>query len=120
MVETQAIYLSVLEAGMSLVAVNLPSVWFLFAQITPEKILRSVRSMISLRSRPSNSSVNKSHAPYKKESGGSSSNFYLAHPATRSLETYAMHDIENGEGVRPLPHGNIEIKETITQTAEQV
>lgn len=39
-----------LESGISLVAVNLPSMWLFFTSLLPEKLVRSVRSMISLHS----------------------------------------------------------------------
>ena len=45
-----SIYLSMLEAGMSLVAVNLPSLWLLFTTVIPEKVTRSLRSVLSLHS----------------------------------------------------------------------
>lgn len=117
MVETQAIYLTVLESGMSLIAVNLPSIWYLFAKIKPESVLRSVRSIISL---PSSSHSKSSHAPDKSRNHSSSSISYLAHPEGQTLETYAMHDIDDGAGVPPVPYGNIGVKATFTQTAERV
>ena len=47
-----------LEAGMSLVAVNLPSLWLLLTKIIPEKVARSWHSALSLHSqRKSNSNV---------------------------------------------------------------
>lgn len=39
-----------LEIGISLIAVNLPSLWMLFTSVTPEKVIRSIRSVISLGS----------------------------------------------------------------------
>ena len=47
-----------LEAGMSLVAVNLPSLWLLLTKIIPEKVARSWHSALSLHSqRKSESNV---------------------------------------------------------------
>ena len=48
--DTQSFYFAMLEAGMSVVAVNLPSLWLFFTSLMPEKLVRSVRSMISLSS----------------------------------------------------------------------
>ena len=45
-----------LEAGMSLVAVNLPSLWLLLTTIIPEKVARSWHSAISLHSLRKNDS----------------------------------------------------------------
>ena len=39
-----------LEAGISLVAVNLPSLWLLFTKMIPEKVAQSLRSVRSLHS----------------------------------------------------------------------
>ena len=43
-------FLSMLEAGMSLMAVNLPSLSLLFTKVIPEKVARSLRSALSLLS----------------------------------------------------------------------
>jgi hypothetical protein len=48
--DTRSLYFAMLEAGMSVVAVNLPSLWLFFTSLMPEKLVRSVRSMISLPS----------------------------------------------------------------------
>lgn len=39
-----------LELGIMAVAINLPSIWVVFAKIGPESIIRSVRSAVSLAS----------------------------------------------------------------------
>jgi len=60
---TMASYTAMLEMGISLVAVNLPSLWLLFTQVVPEKVtqgLRSVASLTSIASRRSNSNSNSS------------------------------------------------------------
>ncbi|GAM87013.1 hypothetical protein ANO11243_050340 [Dothideomycetidae sp. 11243] len=56
--QTRAAYLTHLESGIALVAVNLPSLWLLCTKIVPEKALQSVRSMLSLNSIRSNRSDN--------------------------------------------------------------
>lgn len=38
----------ILEMGISLVAVNLPSIWLLFTSTAPEAILRRTPSVVSL------------------------------------------------------------------------
>ena len=110
---TRAIYLSVLEAGLSLIAVNLPSLWFLSSKINPENILRSVRNMISLRSgryAASQSSLGKIPGL------PSSSQSYLARPEDPSIETYAMHEIEDAKPSQQLPAAKIQITNRIYQT----
>ncbi len=126
-VNTKAIYLFTLEAGLSLIAVNLPSLWFLRNKVSPESVLRSVRSMVSLRSNPSAASSQgkggtQSQSPRlgKKQSNSSSSQSGLAHPDAQSVQAYAMHDLEYEEHGPPKPIGNTQITDRITQSAEQV
>ncbi|KAF2151498.1 hypothetical protein K461DRAFT_174154 [Myriangium duriaei CBS 260.36] len=56
--QTQAAYYSMLELGISLVAVNLPSLWLLFTSTVPEQALRSIRSVLSISSLRSSRSNN--------------------------------------------------------------
>ncbi len=123
-VNTKAIYLSTLEAGLSLIAVNLPSLWFLRKNVSPESVLRSVRSMISLRSnRSATSSESKGDTQSqperlgKKRSNSSSSQSGLAHPDAQS---YAMQNLEHEEHRPPKPVENIQNTDRIIQSAEQV
>lgn len=46
----------VLECGASILAINMPSLWYLRSRKMPEKMLASFRSMITLRSRRSQAS----------------------------------------------------------------
>lgn len=46
----QVIYVGLLESGMAITVVNLPSIWWLFSSTVPEKIDRSLHSLCSLRS----------------------------------------------------------------------
>lgn len=47
---TQAYFFTMLETGISLVAVNLPSLWLLLKSVTLQSIIRGLRSMLSLHS----------------------------------------------------------------------
>ena len=47
---TQWQYFIVLEAGFTIVAANLPSLWYFTTGVTPAGVLRSVRSLVSLGS----------------------------------------------------------------------
>ncbi len=126
MVNTKQIYLSVLENGLSLVAVNLPSLWRLFAEIEPENVIRSVRSMLSLRSSQSATAVDKPDSrsatldPTKKHSASNSSQSHLVHLENESSDTYAMHDIEGAYLEVPLPQGKSQVTDRITQSAMHV
>ena len=46
---TTQTFICILKAGFTLIAVNLPSLWWLRQKVQPEKVLASVRSAISLR-----------------------------------------------------------------------
>lgn len=126
LVNTKQLYLSVLENGLSLIAVNLPSLWCLFTRYQLESVLRSVRSILSLRSNVSATSMGKprSHSRLpsldKNLSASNSSQSHLAHPQTQSIETYAMRDIEEGDFEVQLPQGGIQITDRITQSAVHV
>ena len=126
-VNTKAIYLSVLETGLCLIAVNLPSLWFLFSKVKPESVLRSVRSMISLRSNRSAASSQgkggtQSHPSSlgKNQHDSSSSKTHLALPDAQSVQTYAMRDLEYEEYGPPMPLGKIQVTGRIFQSAEHV
>jgi hypothetical protein len=47
---TQVGFYMILEIGIALVAVCLPSIWSVFTTIGPDKIMRSIRSVVSLAS----------------------------------------------------------------------
>ena len=53
---TTQTFMWILEAGFALIAVNMPSLWWLRHKVKPEEVLKSVRSIFSLRSFRSNCS----------------------------------------------------------------
>ena len=53
---TTLLYFILLEALLSFIAVSLPSLWYFVSGKTPERVLRSIRSMVSLRSNRSTGS----------------------------------------------------------------
>lgn len=123
----------VLSGGMCLIAVNLPSISFLLnkASPAPEKVLRSVRSILSLRSSRSSTFSKKGSSDskrgyYSKDSGSSEEgrpSFQgKLRPDAGAYEVYALRDLdlESGESVPPVPPiGNIRVKDTVSQTAER-
>lgn len=133
-VNTKSIYLSVLEAGLSLIAVNLPSLWSLFSKVTLEKVRRSVRSMISLASGRSQFSSQRS-APLllksqsyslppplgkKQKSISNSSRSHLAYSDGDQpfVETCVLHDTEADADIEPVARMGIHVTETMSRTAE--
>ena len=118
-----AIYFSVLEAGMTLIAANLPSLWVIFSKVTLEKMLRCVRSIVSLGSNASSSKG--SRKPRQRDSRGTlqalHSEVDLARPSeSHHFESHAAYHLEIGTGISPLPLDDILVKDTILQTDERV
>ena len=119
-----------LEAGMSLVAVNLPSLWLLCTSVIPERVVHSVRSMLSLHSQRSKSSnLGETRKPGSTDSTNPSlpsSSSQLASQVSpyrlradledQKLEAYAMY--ETGSEAKEqqalkLPKGRIGVEDTI-------
>ena len=110
--DTQLLFWSMLEGGLALIAVNLPSIWGLFTKISPEAVLRSVRSAVSLGSRGSGDS---------KNSRSSHENIVHKDGREYGAEAYAMHDMDmaNHNQQQPLPE-SIVVSNSITQTDSMV
>ena len=130
MVNTKAIYLSVLEVGLSLIAVNLPSLWFLFSKISkPQSFLGSVRSMASLcsyRSRGSSGRVNtrnREHSLYKNQNTTTTSEqsrLATDNANDKLVEAYAMHRKDEESPPPPLPEGKISVTDRVHQGSDFV
>ena len=98
--DTQGIYLSVLEAGLSIIAVNLPTLFFLRKHANPSKVLQSVRSVMSLRSvtsKVSKASQNGGHSSDNKGDTRSS-------VSVRSLVPQQQQNNQWHEEVYAMPH----------------
>lgn len=118
--DTLAVYWSILEAGVCLLAVNLPSLWFYSSKLSPERMLASIRSAISLGSIHSDRSQ-RSRTGATQLDGSSSINSKssrLNFLATESAEAHAMYDVESQKET-PMP-GTIKVKSTVVQTERQV
>ena len=97
---TKALYFSMLEAGMSLVAVNLPSLSFLMSKQALRISVHSLRSVFSLQSSASSNRPtagnDASHGVSKgdvKDSFSTSSRSHLArHTNREAYERFEMHD----------------------------
>ncbi|TAQ83652.1 hypothetical protein B7494_g8026 [Chlorociboria aeruginascens] len=116
---TQVAYFLILETGMTILAVNMPSLWYYHAGVTPERVLRSVRSIVSLASgrastrgestKGSKRSIDQTarDAVTARSIDTTSSRSNLTkHGSTSEVETYAMadlpikHTIQDPEGIR--------------------
>jgi hypothetical protein len=130
-------YFAVFEAGMTIIAVNLPSLWYYLRGISPDRALRSVRSVFSLHSgHDSQTSVKSATArdrhPIQSSTGvGPSSESNSSHndvvgrgdqqfgyPKDSSLESYAMSDVPHPKPVAEGGDG-IQVKRSIQRTEEQ-
>ncbi|TVY84311.1 hypothetical protein LSUE1_G001090 [Lachnellula suecica] len=133
LVNTKGIYLSVLEAGLSCVAVNLPTLWYLISKATPNKVLRGIWSIVSLGSirspSPTSSRIwqrsRQSQPPHpyqnsdgKRKSLASSSQSYLHRPDAIEIETFATHDIESRVRKSTILPTNVQVTKTLSQVSE--
>lgn len=102
----------ILEAGFMIVSVNLPSLWYFLAGVTPERVLRSVRSLVSLGSR--GGSQSSSIKGSKAASVDKTSRNLTA--AERSLDTSSLRSILIKEGtsieVESYPMTDIDTRPT--------
>ena len=122
--DTELAFWSILEVGLALVAVNLPSIWSLFLHVDPTRILSAVRSIVSLDSTGSSDKSGKFHSTTKEKSENSrpstssQADMVLTRRQDGQVEAMAMHDLEAGPKTpRQLqdPRG-ILVEESLTQT----
>lgn len=125
-------FYQVLEMGVSLVAVSLPSIWLVFSSLAPEAIARSIRNVVSLgsytrRSSDSNSkratmrgSPDRSTMDGYNKSRNSSPSFVAAHIAGARIsvqaDAEAYHELQE-RAVR-VPRGEIHVSRSVEQTSD--
>ena len=112
---------------MSLIAVNLPSLWFLLSQMSrPESFFRSMQRLGSQGSRasPGSSKVASWHArgsTFDKYSRPTSSSEHAQLPIhsaeEKSVEAYVMHGKDEESPPPSLPEGKIGVTDRISQTS---
>ena len=111
--DTESVFWSNLEAGLSLLAVNLPSLWAYVNKASPESIIASIRSIITLHSLRSNGSSNRSRShvrlPDRDTSGPPSIMRAGAHPMQRPVESHPLHNVEERTAGLSMPDDVIEI-----------
>lgn len=143
MADTRLAFYVILEAGMNLIAVNLPSLWYFVAGVSPEGIVRSVRSILSLRSpRGSQTSLRstgskrkgqnpaKNHPRASIDTGSSQAELaglhgaQVAFPEGKSVEAYAMTSLPDGKEYgpddRPPLKDGIRVTRTLDRKEEHV
>jgi len=138
---TTIIFMWVLEAGFALIAVNLPSLYYLRRRVSPEKVLQSVRSALSLQSLGSRGSKSSKASKTSKRSGNKTmggdgiistekaslgdgrsdrSAVGLVPPTHGTSESHAMYSINSRdeEDVPPMPQDRIKVTNRVSQSIE--
>ena len=117
--DTAEVYWSILEAGLCLLAVNLPSLWYYRHKLSPESVLASIRSAISLRSLRSNQS--EALALRKDHQSTHSASSQTKFASMETSEAYVMRDIEAQEDeIAAPPPGTIIVSSRIQQEETMV
>lgn len=124
--DTQAVWFSMLETGLALIAVNLPSIWGLISHTSVNSFLGSFKSLLSIRSKTSNPDSrqyvglqNKRHR--RKSSADTSQDIRLVPSAGNAhIDTSATRDLESGyemKGIpkRIAPENGIDVQRSIVQ-----
>ena len=121
---------------MTIIAVNLPSLWYFLAGVSPERVLRSVRSMVSIISgHSSQGSVKQDDASdnqwtrHKERRGSSASstvydgdrNAHLAFGEKGSNKTFSRTDICGQGAQNKLSDAQgIQVKQSMHQVEQRV
>lgn len=104
-----------LEMGMSLIAVNIPSMWLLLSHIVPEKITRGLQSMTSLSSLSSGRNSNRA---YEKQGSVSSSRpsetSYIYNEDVEAQKTEVYATPSKPEAVLGLPVRSIQVENSVS------
>lgn len=103
----------VLELGIAIIAVCLPSIWMVLASKTPEAFLRSVHSLVSLDSR--NSKRSQEHLPSEtlQSNASTSSRISIAGPSSGE-----SHELSNAKGanLEIVPERQIHVSRSVEQS----
>lgn len=105
--------------GVGIIAINMPSIWMVFASVTPDSIIRSIRSVVSLDSLGSRgSSRDRSNAEHLKSNNSTSSFGRIAGSGSSSAEVGAYElGSTGGRSPVPVPAGQIHISRSVQQTS---
>lgn len=108
----------VLEIGVAVVAVCLPSIWMVFATMAPEAFLRSVHSLVSLASAGSRHSKDSQRRPNQgialQPNTSTSSHIPISGTAAPDADELS---IAKGDDVPPVPTGQIHVHRSVQQSA---
>ena len=121
--DTGGIFWSNLEAGLSLLAVNLPSLWAYVNKATPEGIIASIRSIISLHSLRSNGSSNRSRSHIRiphTDSRAPSGVHTGVDPDQQGIEFHALNDVDGLKRRPPMPDDVIVVKKSFVKSDEVI
>ena len=107
---TTLLYWSMLEAGISLIATNLPSIYFLFSKESLQSFANSIRNVVSLdslrSSQRSNSNTGDQSLYSKKKNVSKASHVTTAAQkeweSFEGVNTFAMYEMKHGAEVNKL------------------
>lgn len=113
----------VLELGIGIIAICLPSIWMVVISKAPEAFLRSVDSLVSLASLGSrHSKRSQDHLPSKTLQSNASNSSHVPISGPSSADAYEMNSrhANNLESVTegPAAEGQIHVSRSVEQTSE--
>lgn len=120
---SRLLFFMVLEIGVGLVAVCLPSIWMVFSTMAPEAFLRSVHSLVSLASNGTRGSRGSKALRGHSRKGvtlqpNTSTSSFVPISGTAS-DAYEM-SIAKGESMQPVPSGHILNANSTAKNYEEV
>lgn len=107
----------VLEVGIGIIAICLPSIWMVVVAKAPEAFLRSVHSLVSLASigtRGSKESRDRSQPKTLQSNASTSSHIPIA---GSSSDTYEL-AIAGSSNLEAVPEREIHVKRSVEQSSE--
>lgn len=107
----------VLEIGVAVVAVCLPSIWMVFATMAPEALLHSVHSLVSLASAGSRHSKDSQRRPSQGISLQPNTSTSSHIPISGTAPGADVLSIAKGDDVPPVPTGQIQVHRSVRQSA---
>lgn len=107
------------EMGVSVICINLPSIWMVFASVAPEAILHSVRSVVSLASIGSRGSGRSkaSRDPSNLERLKSSTSTSSIAPISGASVVVEAYELGDARRHGTVPTGQIHVSRSVEQTS---
>lgn len=118
---TTQTFMWILEAGFALIAVNLPSLWWLKHKIQPERVLASVRSALSLRSMRSSNNDGESKNSRRMHNGWARSQNWANPYASNQTDSSSQEKLPTSSYIGMVPlQDNTEKRATSPRSAHSI